>query len=76
MAAKDEWEEEIREREKAMWGVIEQRIREAEAHLKVAERAVRALKKAGEDTTKEEAELALLKQKIERYKKAFMSEKP
>jgi lipopolysaccharide biosynthesis regulator YciM len=69
-------EEMIRQREKAMWAVIERRLAEAEAHLKTAERGIRALKKAGEDTTKMETELELAKQRLERLKKAFLSEKP
>jgi len=66
----------IRQREKAMWSVIERRLAEAEAHLKTAERGIRALKKAGEDTTKMETDLELAKQRLERLKKAFLSEKP
>jgi len=50
---------------------IRAQIAELEKQVKEAEDIINRLKMAGEDTTKMAVQLTQLKQKLERYKKAF-----
>lgn len=55
---------------------IEKAIAEGEKAVIEAETAIRILKGADEDTTKLEADLKLSKEKLEKFKKAVLKEKP
>lgn len=55
---------------------IEKAVAEGEKAVIEAETAIRILKAAEEDTTKLEADLKLSKDKLEKFKKAVLKEKP
>jgi len=48
-----------------------ERIKEAEEQLETAEELVRRMKKAGIDVSAKETELAILRSRLEKLKKAF-----
>lgn len=51
--------------------MIREQIKELEKQVKEAEELINRLKMAGEDTTALHLKLSQVKQKLERYKKAF-----
>ena len=55
---------------------IEKAVADGEKAVIEAETAIRILKAADEDTTKLEADLKLSKEKLEKFKKAVLKEKP
>ena len=55
---------------------IEKAVADGEKAVIEAETAIRILKAAEEDTTKLEADLKLSKEKLEKFKKAVLKEKP
>ena len=55
-----------------MIDMIREQIAELEKQVKEAEELITRLKSAGEDVTALQLKLTQVKQKLERYKKAFM----